>query len=105
MSAPERQREMPFKRNDFRFRNRADFENVAYPATWDCAAASSCPYLRYLAYPLSGSLQQSDGLHEVVPSHPEAPRQHRIGRVQHVVNSRANLLVLNVGGKDFHRPR
>jgi hypothetical protein len=45
-----------------------------------CAAVNSFAHLGCLECPLDQRLQRSDGRPDVIPSRPEAPRQHRISR-------------------------
>ena len=50
-------------------------------------------------------LQHGNGRPDVLPSHPQAPRQHRISRVRQVANSGPRLLVFNVDREQRHRAR
>ena len=50
-------------------------------------------------------LQRSNGSPNVLPAHPQAPCQHRIGRVRQIANSCARLLVFNVDREQRHRAR
>ncbi len=106
MSAIGGLRDMPFKRGHFRFRHKADLENVAQHAAMRCAPVDSYAYLRRLGCPLDQRLQRSDGRLDVLPSHPQAPRQHRIGRVRQVANSaRASSCSMSTVSSSTERER
>jgi hypothetical protein len=89
------------------FAQSGQWANVDQLAVLRCSAVGSYSYAYSggLGCPLDQRLQGSNGRHDVIPSYPQAPRQHGISRIRQVANSCLRLLVFDVDGEQLRRAR